>query len=575
MDLERAAGTEGRNVILEPSVGVVLVAHSMGGFVAADALFSVLSNRPELEEREGEGEEGGGQPMFPQIHGLLAFDTPFNGLARSMFAYGAFSQYQNISGIWSILSTVSSSLPVLGASAASASTAATTSSAGASVGAGSAVAAASQARSWRRWQALAARTGTVGAIMAGGVAAYVHREKIYSYIQSSQISMPTLHGTKSSLSHLSLPTISGTRSTLSGLGREVGQINYRENLSQGLTYVSKDAIGEGFAWMASHLKFVGQLMKTAQLTHRLERLHSLRGIGVSNLYTSLGENDVMRGGYFVPQRTFCAVPTSSTFASEKDGGGDVWWHEIANTLAANEIEAHCSMFRPDKNSGYDVLLTTSAQTIAQWARRDPLRTPVIDDYTPSREVLHRSRSEHQLWDDDGKVLKPAIEGGVGVGVGEDEDEDEDEDDKQLHTIVASTDLDGLGAETGEGQENDEIALKAALEVPLPVDEEGVPVSEDGRGGPGLPTAGELGDAMVVPLPEDEGIGGLEEEDKGEESKKEGGGSWGFKNPLQGVTMPSVGNPLNYIYRGKKADPDREDLKVEEKKEEEEVTQKVS
>jgi hypothetical protein len=214
--------------------------------------------------------------MFPLIQGVLLFDTPLNGLARSMFAYGAFTQYQKLSGIYNILSTVTSSLAIGGGSASSAG--ATTVAAGAG---GAALA--SQAGSWRRWQALASRTGAYGAIMAGGVAAYVHREQIYN-----------------SLSSFSIPT-----------KESLAKVNYKDNISQGLMFVSRDAIGEGFSWMASHLKFVGALMKTGQLTQRLERLESLEGVGVTNFYTSLGQNDVWNGGYFVPKRTFCAVPSGS------------------------------------------------------------------------------------------------------------------------------------------------------------------------------------------------------------------------------------------------------------------------
>ncbi|KAK0100146.1 hypothetical protein ONS95_008484 [Cadophora gregata] len=231
-NLERDAATP--SAILDPSVGVVLVAHSMGGFVAADALFSVLDDRP-VSNIPGQ------MLMFPLIHGVLTFDTPFNGLSRSMFAYGAFSQYQNLSSVWNIFSTVSSSLT--GASTPSA------------------LATTAQASSWMRWQTLAARTGTYGAIVAGGVAAYIHRDSI--------------------------------RTSLSKIKKEdlnPYNINYKDNVSRGLTYVSRDSIGEGFAWMASHLKFVGALMKQAQLTTRLERLSQLEGLGIKDLYTSLGEN---------------------------------------------------------------------------------------------------------------------------------------------------------------------------------------------------------------------------------------------------------------------------------------------
>lgn len=71
--------------IIDPSVGVILVAHSMGGFVASDTLFSILDNRPVSQSQDV-------KLMFPLVQGILAFDTPYNGLSRSMFAYGAFSQ---------------------------------------------------------------------------------------------------------------------------------------------------------------------------------------------------------------------------------------------------------------------------------------------------------------------------------------------------------------------------------------------------------------------------------------------------------------------------------------------------
>jgi hypothetical protein len=85
----------------------------------------------------------------------MAFDTPYNGLSRSMFAYGAFSQYQNLSSMWNIGASVGSLLS-----------------------GGGSVVASSQGPSWKRWQLLASRTGTYSAIIAGGVAAYTNRAEI-------------------------------------------------------------------------------------------------------------------------------------------------------------------------------------------------------------------------------------------------------------------------------------------------------------------------------------------------------------------------------------------------------------
>ncbi|KAG4412553.1 hypothetical protein IFR04_014304 [Cadophora malorum] len=417
-DLERDAATP--SAILEPSVGVILVAHSMGGFVAADALFSVLDNRP-VSNVPGQ------KLMFPLIHGVLTFDTPFNGLSRSMFAYGAFSQYQNLSSVWNIFSTVSSSLTGASTSSALATTA--------------------EASSWMRWQTLAARTGTYGAIVAGGVAAYIHRDSI--------------------------------RTSLSKIKKEdlnPYNINYKDNVSRGLTYVSRDSIGEGFAWMASHLKFVGALMKQAQLTTRMERLSQLEGVGIKDLYTSLGENGYWSGGYFVPKRTFCAVPT------EKEAAAAKLFQEQPNKKAKSEIEAHCSMFRPEKNEMFDEMLEISAKLVSEWAKNDPRK--IVDEYKPTREQLTRTQSESQLWDDDGKMLSPRLP----------KEKDESEDEFQLQAILGCAEMPQL-VDGGV----DEESLKRAADTPLPVDED---LMKRMKGDDGEEEK-ELKKAMVVPLPADD------------------------------------------------------------------------
>ncbi|KAH9208882.1 hypothetical protein DL95DRAFT_372809 [Leptodontidium sp. 2 PMI_412] len=415
-DLERDAATP--SAIFDPSVGVILVAHSMGGFVAADALFSVLDNRP-VSNVPGQ------KLMFPLIHGVLTFDTPFNGLSRSMFAYGTFSQYQNLSSVWNIFLTVSSSL-----------TGATTSSA---------LATTTEASSWMRWQTLAARTGTYGAIVAGGVAAYIHRDTI--------------------------------RSSLSKIKKEdlnPYNINYKDNMSRGLTYVSRDSIGVGFAWMASHLKFVGALMKQAQLTTRLERLSQLEGVGIKDLYTSLGENRYWSGGYFVPKRTFCAVPT------EKGSAVARIFQEQPNNNAKSEIEAHCSMFRPDKNARFDEMLEASALLVAEWAKIDPRE--IVDEYKPTREQLTRTQSESQLWDDDGKMLSPRLP----------QEKGDSEDEFQLQAILGCSEM---PHQVDGGV--DEESLKKAAETPLPMNEEIIQKMIE-RGDIAEDT--ELKKAVMVPLP---------------------------------------------------------------------------
>jgi len=368
-------------------VGVILVAHSMGGFVASDALFSILDNCPISPSQDV-------KLMFPLIQGILAFDTPYNGLSRSMFAYGAFSQYRNLSSIWSLYSTVSS----FGAGLATSQITST------------------QGSSWARWGALASRTGTYGAIITGGAMAYANRAEIAEY-----------------LSKFNRQSISQSWSKVN-----------KENISEGLAYVSRDSIGEGFAWMSGHLKFVGALMKQAQLATRLERLHQMKGIGLVNIYASLGDNGYWSGGYFIPKRTFCAIPSDSS----------EMFREQPNSEAENEIQAHCSMFQPEKNSSYENMAKMARDLVVQWLENDPRK--VVDDYKPDQIQLSRRNSEANLFDDDGKIL----------GRDSSTTADVSDDASELQAILESNAM----PQPADGGISDEDLARAAA-VPLPPDVE--------------------------------------------------------------------------------------------------------
>ena len=83
--------------MIDPSVRVVLLAHSMGGIVAADTLLSILDDEPiphpsrsadddpkrsgSLDPRKNENDEELDIPddtiIFPAIVGICAFDTPY------------------------------------------------------------------------------------------------------------------------------------------------------------------------------------------------------------------------------------------------------------------------------------------------------------------------------------------------------------------------------------------------------------------------------------------------------------------------------------------------------------------
>ncbi|KAM3080385.1 hypothetical protein ACMFMG_005343 [Clarireedia jacksonii] len=307
------------------SVGIVLVAHSMGGFVASDALFSVLDDHHEQEEKDSN------HIIFPLVQGILAFDTPYNGLARSMFVYGAFSRYQKVSNIWNMMSAASAGL----ISARSLGTMS------ARQAGSSAVAASSRSSSpgWKVWQNIAVRSGVVGAIAAGGVAAYRNRENLIAGFKNLN------------------------RSSIKD-GAESGY----DALGQGLAYINRDNVGQSFAWLSSHLKFIGALMRQKEMAQRLERLSKIEGIGIRNFYTSMGENGYWTGGYFVPERTFSAIPAPEAKSHEL-------FIRTVNTGVEDEVQAHMSMFKPETNENYDKMSEQARDLVVEWFQSD---TAIVD-----------------------------------------------------------------------------------------------------------------------------------------------------------------------------------------------------
>lgn len=302
------------------NVGVILVAHSMGGFVAADALFLTLRDRTSEND-----------PIFPLIQGILTFDTPYNGLARSMFVYGAFSNYQKVSSVFNAMTALSVAAPAsLGRltgnrSAAPAATTAASSASGSSAA----------------WQLVAVKTGTVGAIAAGGVAAYMHRETIMNGVRN--------------IKNLNRDSV------VEGYNQSVGA------LGQGLAYINRGNVGRSFAWLSDHFTFVGSLLKQRELSRRLGRLATLRGVGVHDFYCSLGENGYWSGGYFVPERTFCAIP------EENHPAGALFERRVMRE-AGDEVQAHLNMFRPEKHRGYEEMTERAAELVKGWF----LSEPVVD-----------------------------------------------------------------------------------------------------------------------------------------------------------------------------------------------------
>ncbi|CAF3431721.1 unnamed protein product [Fusarium graminearum] len=371
-------------------VGVVLVAHSMGGFVAADSLFLAIN------ERANDGDEN--DPLFPLIQGILTFDTPYNGLARSMFVYGAFSNYQKVNSVFNVMTAISAAAPA-SLARLSARRAATT-----------AVTTTTRGPQWKTWQLVAVKTGTVGAIAAGGVAAYMNRELI-------------MQGMKS----------------VKNINKESVAEGYRQSMDafgQGLAYINRGNVGRSFSWLSDHVTFVGALLRQKELNRRLERIGSLKGVGIHDFYCSLGENGYWSGGYFVPERTFCAIPEESHSAYPI-------FERCVMPKADDEVEAHMNMFRPEKHRGYEEMTERSAELVKKWFMSED---NVVDDpkfrETPPEETEETEKAKEILEKDPGAEENEKAEGA-------DKDKDDEFPDESPLDIANAASLVPLPDDTGD------------------------------------------------------------------------------------------------------------------------------
>ncbi|KAK0663915.1 hypothetical protein QBC41DRAFT_22878 [Cercophora samala] len=393
------------------NVGVILVAHSMGGFVASDCLFRILDERRQDENASG--------PIFPLIQGILAFDTPYNGLARSMFVYGAFSNYQKVSNVFNVMTAISAAAP------ATLSRLASKRAVGVATGR---IVKRSSSPVWKAWQLIAMRTGTVGVIAAGGVAAYMHRRRI-------------IEGMRTVRSLTKEDVIQGYQQSVDALG-------------QGLAYINRGNIGESFAYLSDHFTFVGSLLKQNELNRRLERLASLKGVGFSDLFASLGENGYWSGGYFVPERTFCAIPA-------KDHPAEHLFTRHVIEGAKDEIVAHINLFKPDKNKEYEKMTNDAAQLVINWFNEE---TEIWEDPKFAEPIPAESKETQEMAkavDEEG-VAKPPEEtiekvAGGGEGEGDQEMADDDVPEESPIDIAAAATLVPLpdDIDGNEGEEKTE------------------------------------------------------------------------------------------------------------------------
>lgn len=358
IDIEVAKQTASPTV--DPSVHVALVGHSMGGIIAAETLILLASEQPipapshlsSTKSEDDTQEVGENTFMFPRVQGLLAFDTPFLGIAPGVVSFAAENHHKTATAAYGTLSDVANVFGWGGdkkdakpggennnSRARSASYSAKQDSLGTT---GSASEDAAATPSWQRWGRYAMFAGAAGAVAAGGAAAL---------------------------------------------------------------YAQRDRFSAGWDWATSHLEFVGCLGRFEDLRGRvrsISRLQKERGIGCANLYTCLGKGAVDvsaadstsmnatagAASFSHPRsdmRTFCSlpgdvkrnpspnpdskIPSDSDNAKELDsanGAMEMAWIKSVNSKAADETKAHLAMFMPADNPEFYELAQTARDLVAEW-----------------------------------------------------------------------------------------------------------------------------------------------------------------------------------------------------------------
>ncbi|KAI9795430.1 MAG: hypothetical protein M1833_007029 [Piccolia ochrophora] len=335
IDLEVSAGTPSPTV--DPSVHTILIGHSMGGIVAAEAVIALATEQPISQSAETHGF------MFPYIQAVLAFDTPYLGISPGVVAYGAENHYNTASSALTQLSGLTGGLwggkaaadsqeygkagtkpwpPALPAPLDNAP----------DFGAKSAAAVhrdgdAAATPVWQRWGKVAMFAGAAGAMAAGGAAAYLKR----------------------------------------------------------------DQITEGWGWVGSHLEFVGSLVRGEELKKRMENLQDMekeRDLGFANLYTKLGKGASGRNDGI---RTFVSLPRSEMIKA---------WEPCVNDAVKDEIGAHLSMFFPRENPGYYALAERAKAHIVDWVGFEWYETDIEDTAERGEQASGLEESTEPDKDDD-------------------------------------------------------------------------------------------------------------------------------------------------------------------------------
>lgn len=323
----------------------MLLGHSMGGIVAAETYLLIASEQPIPISSSRQNPERPNFPsnttlssttsashptpignpdashtpsfMFPHIQGILAFDTPFLGLAPGMVAHGIEGGHKVVSNAYNTYTEVTS---MFGWGSRSEPNVASSSRAIGALPAPSATADAAATPKWQSWGKYAMFAGAAGAVVAGGAAA------LYSQ---------------------------------------------REKISAGWMWASEHLLFVGELFKPEYLR---------KRVENVEEACSERSGGCANLYTNLGkgarEGYGITASLAGKERTFCNLPVDvgkdakdakdTKGSADRQTRGGFQWIKAINNKATDETTAHMAMFIPRDNPGFYALGESAKACVTSW-----------------------------------------------------------------------------------------------------------------------------------------------------------------------------------------------------------------
>ncbi|WWC70424.1 uncharacterized protein I206_104375 [Kwoniella pini CBS 10737] len=287
---------------------VVLMGHSMGGLLIADAARDIASNT-----REGE-------MTWPRIVGILAFDTPYLGLHPPSCAplqkHHLSQAASYVDQARSIASTVGMLSPM-------------------ALGLG-----------FGKFGKKSEETPEAGPSGTSRSTAPINKNGKGKQSESAVLSETTSSTTESTATTTSnsfwskIPAIvPPSTKTMYGLGAAaLGAV------ALGTAYYRREDFVTGWKWGYDHMTFVRNLWDDDGMKGRLVAIHELiigRKVVFHNFYTHLPPNPPTQ----LVSRTFAILPPM-THPLYK------YFNAASNNLAKDEVSAHMGMFNPKTNDGF-------------------------------------------------------------------------------------------------------------------------------------------------------------------------------------------------------------------------------